>query len=114
MPKAVLGVPIVCVVDAFPEKRRRAVPIADEKGVALGGNRQAPYLPLLVSPLCRSASDAARRAWMPLTLRFADKEYECSLLFFEPRPSAGATFCLIPGIGFILAKPSLACSPAAA
>lgn len=48
MPQAVLRVAILCVIDALAQQCRFAVPIAQEKRVSLGGNRQAPELALVL------------------------------------------------------------------
>ena len=47
MPEAMLGVPILFVVHAFAQQRRLPDWIANEERIPLGGNRQAPELPLL-------------------------------------------------------------------
>ena len=47
MAQAMLGVAIFLVIDALAQQGRFAAPIANKEGIALGGNRQAPQLPLL-------------------------------------------------------------------
>ena len=46
MPKAMLGVAVLLVIDPLAQQRRFAIGIAKEERVSLGGNRQAPQLPL--------------------------------------------------------------------